>query len=304
MFPERGFDYAVIKTTGDRLQKASMAAPAPDLPKGLFTKELEVALLEGRADFAVHSLKDLPTDLPEGLRLGAVPERADVRDVLIRLREGQMTETGDSPSAPLGAVPVGAIVATSSTRRRVQLLAMREDLQVVEIRGNVGTRLRKLRDDPALRGTLLAAAGLHRLGYTIASDGTLVLPGSTDGSESNESGEGSEFMADFLPVERMLPCVGQAALGIEIRADDPTVAEVCDRFTDLPVHRCVMAERAFLRAMGGGCQSPVAALAEIVGDAIRLRAASFVEGPGRMVEANGPAEFPERLGERVAEELR
>jgi hydroxymethylbilane synthase len=140
-FPGRTFEIRIIKTTGDKLQTASLSQPAPGLPKGLFTKELEVALLDREADLAVHSLKDLPTELPEGLVLGAVTPREDARDALI-FREP--SQGGMKLRASIADLPRGATVATSSTRRRAQLQAARPDLNVVEVRGNVGTRLRKL----------------------------------------------------------------------------------------------------------------------------------------------------------------
>ncbi|RME93156.1 MAG: hypothetical protein D6766_08685, partial [Verrucomicrobia bacterium] len=186
-FPRLRFEMKIIKTTGDKLQRASMARKADTLPKGLFTKELETALLRRRADLAVHSLKDLPTDLPSGLALGAVLPREDVRDVLIYRSEigaawQPPAEEGLDPLPPrrsfpagmkVADLPEGATIATSSTRRREQLLALRPDLRIVEIRGNVGTRLNKLLRQPELDATILAAAGLKRLGYVIRPDGSL-----------------------------------------------------------------------------------------------------------------------------------
>lgn len=320
LFPEWEFQYEIVKTTGDKLQKASMALPNPALPKGLFTKELEVALLEGRADLAIHSLKDLPTELPAGLELGAVPRRADPRDVLIyRSRRG--AASGDSgadeaagdrvsgrrwfaPGLTLAQLPPEATIATSSTRRREQLLAVRPDLRVVEIRGNVGTRLRKLLQNAELDGTLLAAAGLGRLGYRIGTDGSLALKGVAGEGASTEWIPQPDFHASFLPVEEMLPCVGQAALGIEIRSGDERLQAICGRLTHAETRQCVVAERAFLRAMGGGCQSPVAAYAEVVDGRLRLRAVSFRDGPAKSAELTGPIEAAEALGKAMADKLR
>ena len=184
-FPRLRFELKIIKTTGDKLQKASMAKAEAGLPKGLFTKELEVALLKGQADLAVHSLKDLPTDLPAGLMLAATPKRADVRDVLIyrdadylanhasRITEdwtpGQSALRGFKPHATLKDFPKGATIATSSTRRKAQLLAARPDLNVVEIRGNVRTRMQKVADRAELDATVLALAGITRLNFTITA---------------------------------------------------------------------------------------------------------------------------------------
>src|SRR5215510_5529524 len=189
-FPSLRFDYKIIKTTGDKLQTAKMTKVGETLPKGLFTKELEVALANDQADIAVHSLKDLPTDLPQGLVLAATPERADVRDVLIyRSAEfikhraensttedwtpGQDVLRGMSAHAKLQDFPKGATVATSSTRRKAQLLAVRSDLNVVEMRGNVPTRLQKVAERGELDATVLALAGLNRLNFSINADGTI-----------------------------------------------------------------------------------------------------------------------------------
>src|SRR6266540_1309801 len=190
-FPKLKFEIKIIKTTGDKLQTASLAKPAESLPKGLFTKELEVALLKHRADLAVHSLKDLPTELPAGLQLGAVSNRVDVRDVLIyrdaeylraeaakatvvEWSPGHAQRRGLKPKSGLNELPAGATVATSSTRRKAQLLAHRPDLNVVEIRGNIVTRLQKLADKPELDALILAAAGLARLNFQITSLGALL----------------------------------------------------------------------------------------------------------------------------------
>ena len=164
-FPKLAFELKIIKTSGDKFLGASMVNPDASLPKGLFTKELEIALLKGRADLAVHSLKDLPTELPEGLKLGAVAgKRADVRDVLIY-------KAPLAPGLKLAQLPKGLTVATSSTRRQAQLLALRPDFKVVEIRGNVATRLRKLAEQADLGATILAAAGLGRLHFDLTESG-------------------------------------------------------------------------------------------------------------------------------------
>src|SRR5690348_7006190 len=190
-FPRLRFELKIIKTTGDKLQKASMAKVEGGLPKGLFTKELEVALVKGQADLAVHSLKDLPTDLPAGLVLAATPKRADVRDVLIyrdaefiRTRAadiasadwapGQDALRGYKPHLKLKDFPQGTTIATSSTRRKEQLLAARPDLKIVEIRGNVITRMQKVAEQGGLDATVLALAGITRLNFEVKPDGTLV----------------------------------------------------------------------------------------------------------------------------------
>jgi hydroxymethylbilane synthase len=259
-FPGEQFELRIIKTTGDKLQTASLASA--NLPKGLFTKELETALLNGEGDLAVHSLKDLPTELPAGLKLGAVSKRADVRDVLIRRRADM-----DSAAATIDSLPQGSTVATSSTRRRAQLLHRRPDLKTVEIRGNVGTRLRKLSEQTEFAAIILAEAGLERLHFRMDSSGQLsgddVPPG---------------LIATPIPIEEMLPCVGQAALGIEIRENDPRLERICAELNDSETNACVTSERTFLQGMGGGCQLAVGAYGQIAHGALRLSAISFL-GP-------------------------
>jgi hydroxymethylbilane synthase len=316
-FPEWRFEIKIIKTTGDKLQRASMAQPAPQLPKGLFTKELEEALLRDEADLAVHSLKDLPTELPAGLRLGAVGARADVRDVLVYRGASAAAHTSDSgaeagaaprpaggdhqtkrgfpPHLRVEQLPPGATLATSSTRRKEQLLALRPDLRIVEIRGNVGTRLRKLAENPELDGTLLAAAGLARLGFQVTAEGRLLA------GPAQEAPPG--LLASFLEPEVMLPCVGQAAVAIEIRSEDARAQQLCDQLNHHETSRCVAAERSFLRAMGGGCQSPVAAYADVRGGVLRVRAVSFRSGARRQGELRGRLGEAESLGEQLARAL-
>ncbi|NOS72479.1 MAG: hydroxymethylbilane synthase [Verrucomicrobia bacterium] len=292
-FPALRFDYKIIKTTGDKLQTASMSKTDPSLPKGLFTKELEVALIKGQADLAVHSLKDLPTELPEGLMLVATPKRADVRDVLIYRATGRSGLRGFQPHAKLTDFPVGATIATSSTRRAAQLRLARPDLNIVEIRGNVATRMTKVAERGELDATVLALAGISRLKFTITSDGKLTGDAVPDG-----------LLATVIDVETMLPCVGQGAIGIEIRANDEHIAKICEQLNHFDTFQAVTAERAFLRGMGGGCQSPVAAYAEINGDKISMRAVSFKDGPVRRTERKCHVNEAAKLGEELAAELR
>lgn len=274
-----GYDMEVrvIKTTGDKLQ-----AHAPDEPlpasmaqtvaeagsKGLFIKEIEEALLAGDIDIAVHSLKDLPTLQPAGLRLGAVPPREDARDVLI-------TANG----ASLASLPSGARVATSSLRRQTQLRALRPDLVYIAIRGNLDTRLRKLErgDCEAL---VLAAAGVHRLGL-------------------------AERITSYFTFEQMCPAVGQGALGIEIRADDTRAPQAVARLDDPATHQAVRAERAVLRELGGGCQVPIAAHATVESGKLRLQGlVANLEGTQLLRAATqGPASDAQALGAVVAADL-
>jgi hydroxymethylbilane synthase len=285
-FPKLVFELKIIKTTGDKELTASLTKPDASLPKGLFTKELEVALLKKRADLAVHSLKDLPTTLPDGLKLGAVAgKRADVRDVLVYKHP---LATG----LKLSQLPKRMTVATSSTRRAAQLLAARPDLNMVEIRGNVPTRLRKLADQAELGATILAAAGLERLQFHISPEGRLA------GSEVPEG-----LLAVVLDTEEMLPCVGQAAIGLEIRADDEQAASLCRELNDESTFQCVTAERALLRTLGGGCATPIGAYAVLEGKQLRLRAVSFLKNKIRRAEALGAVSEATELGEKVAAQL-
>jgi len=292
-FPELTFELQIIKTTGDKLQTASMAQG--DLPKGLFTKELEVALADGRVDLCVHSLKDLPTELPPGLTLGAVGERVDVRDVMIYRDASHFNPSdyrGFGPHLTVKDLPQAATIATSSTRRRAQLLALRPDLKTIEIRGNVATRMQKLAAQPEMDATILAFAGLKRLGYSITPDGRIT-------GQDVPAG----LFASIIDVDSMLPCVGQAAIGIEIRENDERIEAVCARLNHYNSFQCVTAERAFLSGMGGGCQAPVAAFAECVGEEIQMRAVSFMNGYKR-TEARRAINEAVQLGSEIAAQLK
>ena len=221
--------FKIIRTTGDAFPERSITG----LGKSVFTKEIDIALLEGEIDLAVHSLKDLPTELPDGLCIAAIPIREDPRDVLI-------TATG----LRLEDLLNGAKVGTASPRRKAQLLCMRPDLQVVDIRGNVDTRLRKLQDSD-LDAIILAAAGINRLRKT-------------------------EIITQFFEVERMVPAPGQGALAIEAREGDTAVAKLLEPLNDRQTAAAVTAERNLLAALGGGCQVPVGAYARYVDRELRL----------------------------------
>ena len=309
-FPKLSFELKIIKTTGDKLQTASLAKEGKDLPKGLFTKELEVALLKHKADLAVHSLKDLPTELPAGLKLGAVGKRADVRDVLIyrdaeylkaaeanqdsnQWTPGQSARRGFQPKLTVDALPSGAAVGTSSTRRKAQLLAHNPRLSVPDIRGNVVTRMTKLAERAELDATVLALAGLSRLNFQVTPEGRLTGDAVPDG-----------LLATILETEVMLPCVGQGAVGIEVRDADERIAAICERLNHFNTLQCVTAERAFLAAMGGGCQSPVAAYAEVASDKLKMRALSFTDGPVRRASGVRSLKEARELGEHLAAELK
>jgi hydroxymethylbilane synthase len=306
-FPGLCFDLRIIKTTGDKLQTASLASS--ELPKGLFTKEIEEALRQSEADLAVHSLKDLPTQLPDGLALGAVLNRADVRDVLVfkatsPASSGLSSGNSASPTSPLSPALLrpGATVATSSTRRRAQLLDLRPDLCVVPIRGNVDTRLRKLAEQTDLDATILAAAGLHRLGFEINAEGFLIdhRPAATRPLSSTGR---APLGAAYLASDEMLPCVGQAAIGIESRTADERLVPILRALDDPETHFCVAAERAFLTGMGGGCQLAVAAYARVEAGRLILHAVSFLGPKPQRGEIAGPPAEALRLGQDLAKQL-
>ncbi len=236
----RPAELVVIATRGDRIQDVAFHKMEG---KGFFTKELQRALLDGEVDLVVHSLKDLPTEEPEGLVLAAIPERADPSDLLLA-RPG-LLHTG--PADPLG-LPGGAVVGTSSLRRAAQVLALRPDLMLQALRGNVPTRVRKLREG-RYDAILLAAAGVRRLGLDLGDLETVELP-----------------------PEVMLPAPGQGALAIETRAGGP-VRDLLAAFHDGEVARCVTAERRLLQLLGGGCHLPLGCLATPEPDgALRLQA--------------------------------
>jgi hydroxymethylbilane synthase len=257
-----------VVTSGDRIQDRPLAEVGG---KGLFVKEIEEALLEKRADFAVHSIKDVPGAVPGGLRIACVPAREDARDVLVSPRFGT-----------LEGLPSGARIGTSSLRRALSVRAYRPDLAVLPVRGNVDTRLRKL-DEGEFDAIVLARAGLVRLGL-----------------------EGRA--TQVLPTEVSLPAVGQGALGIECREGDEEVVALLHRLHDSQAATCVAAERGVLVALGGDCKTPMAAHAERIGDKLRLRA--FVEEGGNVRRAERTTPWPateeeaEVVGREVARQLR
>ena len=241
---EDHFEIVVIKTTGDRVTDRPLGEIGG---KGLFTKEIEEALLSGQIDLAVHSMKDMPVEQPDGLIVDACLPREDVRDAFVTL---------DGRSLP--DLDKGAVVGTSSLRRRAQLLHRRPDLKVVEFRGNVQTRLGKLENKVA-EGTFLAMAGLSRLGLI------------------------GEVQAKPVPEQDMLPAVAQGAIGIERRENDDGIAAMLDTIRHRETEARLLAERAFLKRLDGSCQTPIAALAELDGDQLALR--------GEILRPDGSAAF-------------
>lgn len=252
----------IIKTTGDKITDVPLAKVGT---KGLFTKEIEEALLDGSIDLAVHSLKDLPTELPQGLTLSALPEREDPRDAIVGAR--------------LSDLPRNARVGTSSLRRTAQIRALRPDLQLESIRGNVDTRLRKL-DEGQFDAIVLASAGLRRLGLDYR-------------------------IAEIFTSEQLCPAVGQGALAVETRADNGPAAQACARLDHAPTRAAVTAERAVLATLNGGCQVPLGAYATVEDGRLHVHAVVIAPDASLTVrrEAVGTVHDAEALGRRLGEEL-
>jgi len=256
-------ELVIIKTTGDKILDVPLAKVGG---KGLFVKEIEEALLDGRADLAVHSVKDMPAELPEGLHLAAMPPREDPRDALI-----------SKNGAGLDKLPHGARVGTSSLRRAAQLLHLRPDLRIETLRGNVDTRLRKLESE-GFDAIVLAAAGLKRM-------------------------ELSQVISEYLEPERILPAVGQGALGIETRTGDVFTNEMVESLVHQQTVTTVRAERAFLKRLEGGCQVPIGAYATLEGETLIITGMVADLKGVRLIrkEMRGDARQPEVVGERLAE---
>ncbi|MXQ08536.1 hydroxymethylbilane synthase [Alphaproteobacteria bacterium GH1-50] len=263
--PEDAFEIVVIKTTGDRV----LDRPLKEIGgKGLFTREIEDAMLAGEIDIAVHSMKDMPVEQPGGLTLDCYLPREDVRDAFVAPSGGT-----------LAALPAGTRVGTSSLRRKAQLLNKRPDLEVVEFRGNVQTRLKKLEDGVA-HCTFLAMAGLNRLGM-------------------------AHVAASAIETDEMLPAVAQGAIGIERREDDARAAEMLAAIHDTPTGHRLAAERAFLAALDGSCETPIAGLAELSGETLRLRGEILRTDGSEAIagERSGPIADGAAMGRDLAAEL-
>ena len=257
----------IIRTTGDQTPQADLSKLAASV-KGLFVKEIEEALLQHQIDLAVHSLKDLPTQTPEGLTLAAIPPREDARDALV---------TASPTLSSLQALPQQARLGTGSLRRRVQLQLLRPDLVISPIRGNVETRIKKIEQEN-LDGIILAAAGLNRLGL-------------------------HDKIAYLFPVEEMVPAIGQGALAIEIRTDDESTRRIVEPVDDPTTRSCTLAERRFLHEMGGGCDVPMGAHASIENDKATFTA--FVAGPRSLQVARTSSQGkPQELYELALEAAR
>jgi hydroxymethylbilane synthase len=263
--PGVAFELITFKTVGDKVLDVALSQIGG---KGLFTKELEEALLAGAADLAVHSLKDMPTEQPPGLTIACIPPREDPRDVVVT-RDG--TRFAD--------LPPGTVVGTSSLRRLAQLRAHRPDLTFVPIRGNVDTRLRKLAEGQ-VGALIMAAAGLHRAGF-------------------------GDRITEYLDPDYCVPAPGQGALAIEIRTGDPAMAALVGTLHHEPTAARVRAERAVLARLEGGCQVPIGAHAVLEGDHLVLTGLIAAPDGARVIRytAGGPAAEPEALGVRVAQWL-
>ena len=263
--PEVAVDVEIIETRGDRVLDRPLSAIGD---AGVFIKEIETALLEEHVDLAVHSMKDLPSRITLGLALAATTERVDPRDVLVA-RSASSLET----------LPRGGTVATGSLRRRSQLLALRPDLKVEDLRGNVPTRLEKF-DRSTWDAIILAGAGLERLGLATR-------------------------IRSYIPIESMLPAVGQGALALETRASDREIAETLAFLSHAPTERAVVSERSFLARLEGGCRVPIAAYAEIRGGSLSLRGyVGAVDGSRHLRrEIEGDSSRAEGLGLELAESM-
>ncbi len=266
----------VLKTTGDRITDRPLSEVGG---KGLFTKEIEEALLDGRAGVAVHSMKDMPSESPPGLCIGAVPHREDPRDALLLRPELRGHWTQESADGPLSALPKGAVLGTSSLRRMCQLRRLRPDLHIVPLRGNVDTRLRKL-EAGEMDAMVLAVAGLARLGHRERIDAALSLTDS-------------------------LPAVGQGALSLQCRENDAATRALLAQLHDDAAGVAVTAERAFLRRMQGDCKTPLAGYATLSGDEVLLDGLVGRPDGGEILreQVRGPRADAERLGMELADRL-
>jgi hydroxymethylbilane synthase len=257
------FSIEIIKTTGDKITDVALAKVGT---KGMFTKELEDAMAEGRVDLAVHSLKDLPTELPAGFTLAAVPKREDPRDAFL-----------SEKYSGIGDLPKGACVGTSSLRRQAQLHAMRPDLEIIPLRGNVDTRLRKLQAGD-FHAIILAAAGVSRLGLT-------------------------QLVREYLDASQMCPAAGQGALAIETRSEDAQTLATLKFLNHPPTRAAVECERAALNALGGGCQVPIGAYAQWRGEELVLQAVVASPDGRELIREQRAGSDPAELGRAVGEAL-
>ncbi|HPC08831.1 MAG TPA: hydroxymethylbilane synthase [Smithella sp.] len=263
IMPNANIEICVIKTSGDIMQDVSLLTIGG---QGVFVKEIEEALLSEKIDLAVHSLKDVPGENPEGLIFAAILPREDVRDVLVSRN-----------NIKLEFMPKGAKIGTGSQRRGAQIKALLPDVSIVPLRGNIETRIKKIETEN-INGVILAAAGMKRNGL-------------------------AEKITQFLPVETMLPAVGQGALGLQIRKDDTELAKACAALNDTTTAAEVAAERAFLRALGGGCRLPIAALGKLDGRMLTLEGMVAAPNGSTMIreKLSGTINDVEAMGKKLAE---
>lgn len=241
--PGKSFEIKIIKTKGDKILDVALSKIGD---KGLFTKELETSLLAGETDLAVHSLKDIPTELPQGLMLGGVLERAEFCDALVSKNGKKLYDLDETD-----------VIATSSLRRKAQLLHINPKLKIVDIRGNVDTRLQKM-NDGYCTAMIMASAGLQRLGYHSA-------------------------ITEIIDPESVIPAVSQGAIAIEIRDNDPVVKSLIDKINHAPTLLAVQAERVFLRALEGGCQVPIGCYSSVTGNKYKITGfVSDLDGSGML----------------------
>lgn len=264
-YPDCQVTLKKIVTKGDRILDVPLAQIGG---KGLFTKEIETELLDGTVDLAVHSLKDMPTVLPEGLCLTAITTRANVGDAFVSNKYASFSE-----------LPQGAVLGTSSLRRKAQLLAVRPDLKIVDLRGNVDTRLRKL-DEGQMDAIILAAAGLERLGH-------------------------ADRIREIIPTAVCLPAVGQGALAIECLSDNKEVRDMLAFLNNLPTKQATDAERAFLGLIEGGCQVPIGVHAEVENDNVKIEAVIASLDGSKVLRNNitGPAANAADLGRKLGQQM-
>ncbi len=263
IMPEAAIEIRIIKTAGDIMQDISLLKIGG---KGVFVKEIENALLAKNVDLAVHSMKDVPTEIPDGLEFAAILEREDARDILAS-RDGRKIEQ----------MPKGARIGTGSLRRAAQLLDILPDAVILPLRGNLDTRLKKIETEN-LDAIIVAAAGMKRMGFV-------------------------QRISQFLPVELMLPAVGQGALGLEVRTSDNELKKILAKINHAPTYTEVTAERYFLRCLGGGCLLPIAALAKLEGDKLSLEGlVASPQGTGIIRDkVKGTIFEAEELGKKLAE---
>jgi hydroxymethylbilane synthase len=275
ILPDTEVELNKIKTTGDKILDVPLAQVGG---KGLFVKEIEEAMLRGEADLAVHSMKDVPTDLPEGLHLSAITKREDPRDAFITALSDQQSAVSQKITK-IEDLTEGAHVGTSSLRRMCQLLNKRPDLKITQLRGNVDTRLRKL-DEGEFDAIILATAGVKRLGH-------------------------EDRITEKIPAEISLPAIGQGAVGIECRTDDAFINDLLSKLNHEETWICVTAERAFLKKLEGGCQVPIAAYARLKDGKLFMEGlVGSLDGKTLIKQSiEGSPEEAELLGTTLAEKL-